>query len=492
VATRTASDHASNRLPQESSTRRPEPLALRILEWGTFVAALGVGAIGVVGHGFSRNALLELVLWLPAVVVADLLPIRIWGSVQLTVSMPIVLAAGMVFSPIEAFLLGLIGTTDPRELRRQVTLARALFNRSNVALSVFAASTVFHQIGADASDWPRVALVLIPMLVVDTILNSGLILLGAHLLVRGAPGNLVSNVYGRHRVGPFVLGYVCLGCTALFLATVYSVAGDWAIIAFGIPVALARLMFSENAEVTEASQVVLGQRQAIASLTSEMANERRDERLVVAAGLHDEVLGPIYKVHLMGHVIKQDLRSGQLLQLENDVPALLEAAEAANDAIRSLIQDLRKSPLGPNGLSGTLRMLARQIADDSKLHVQAHVGEVNASSVIQLLAFQVAREAMNNSVRHSGARTLLVSLNQDSDGVIRLVVEDDGRGFDPLLVDRHTHFGLQLIRERVELAGGAFVVESMLGEGTRLVARFPGNPAESGGIADRPQALPGA
>jgi signal transduction histidine kinase len=491
VATRTASDHATNRLPQESSTRRPEPLALRILEWGTFLAALAVGAIGVVGRGFSGNALLELALWVPAVVVADLLPIRIWGSVQLTVSMPVVLAAGMVFSPFEAFLLGLIGTTDPREPRRQVTLARALFNRSNVALSVFAASTVFHQIGSDASEWPRVGLGMIPMLVVDTTLNSGLLLLGAHLLVRGSLGNLVSNVYGHHRAGQFVLGYVCLGCTALFLATVYSVAGGWGIIAFGIPVALARLMFSENAEVVEATQVVHGQRQAIASLTSQMANERRDERLVVAAGLHDEVLGPIYKVHLMGHVIKQDLRSGQLLQLENDVPALLEAAEAANDAIRALIRDLRKSPLGPNGLSGTLRMLSRQIADDSRLRVQADIDDVNASSIIQLLVFEVAREAMNNSVRHSGARTLSVSLNQDSDGVIRLMVEDDGRGFDPLLVDTQTHFGLQLVRERVELAGGAFVVESMLGRGTRLVARFPGEPAELKGTI-RPQAMPGA
>jgi signal transduction histidine kinase len=123
--------------------------------------------------------------------------------------------------------------------------------------------------------------------------------------------------------------------------------------------------------------------------------------------------------------------------------------------------------------------------------VQADIDDVNASPIIQLLVFEVAREAMNNSVRHSGARTLSVSLNQDSDGVIRLMVEDDGRGFDPLLVDTQTHFGLQLVRERVELAGGAFVVESMLGRGTRLVARFPGEPAELKGTI-RPQAMPGA
>jgi protein-histidine pros-kinase len=52
-------------------------------------------------------------------------------------------------------------------------------------------------------------------------------------------------------------------------------------------------------------------------------------------------------------------------------------------------------------------------------------------------------------------------------------VEDDGIGFDPALVDESRHFGIALIRERVELAGGVFQVDARPGRGTRLVARLP-------------------
>jgi signal transduction histidine kinase len=56
---------------------------------------------------------------------------------------------------------------------------------------------------------------------------------------------------------------------------------------------------------------------------------------------------------------------------------------------------------------------------------------------------------------------------------MRLMVEDDGAGFQPDLVDENLHFGLQLIRERVELAGGVLVVDSAPGAGTRIVVRLP-------------------
>ena len=63
---------------------------------------------------------------------------------------------------------------------------------------------------------------------------------------------------------------------------------------------------------------------------------------------------------------------------------------------------------------------------------------------------------------------------QDS-GLIRLSVKDDGVGFDQRLVDRESHFGLQLITERVEAAQGKVVIDSRLGEGTTVSAVLPSN-----------------
>jgi signal transduction histidine kinase len=56
---------------------------------------------------------------------------------------------------------------------------------------------------------------------------------------------------------------------------------------------------------------------------------------------------------------------------------------------------------------------------------------------------------------------------------MRLAVEDDGGGFDPQGVDRENHFGLQLMKERVELAGGLIHLQTAFGEGTGIIIRLP-------------------
>jgi signal transduction histidine kinase len=57
--------------------------------------------------------------------------------------------------------------------------------------------------------------------------------------------------------------------------------------------------------------------------------------------------------------------------------------------------------------------------------------------------------------------------------IIRIAVADDGVGFDFQDVDRERHFGLQLMIERLEAAGGRMIVDSKLGEGTTVAASLP-------------------
>jgi two-component system sensor histidine kinase DegS len=66
-----------------------------------------------------------------------------------------------------------------------------------------------------------------------------------------------------------------------------------------------------------------------------------------------------------------------------------------------------------------------------------------------------------------------VALTQD-DAFVRLVVADDGNGFNPSRVDHESHFGLQLMKKRVELVGGVFQLLTEPGQGTQVIARLPG------------------
>ena len=264
------------------------------------------------------------------------------------------------------------------------------------------------------------------------------------------------------------------------LAEVYKSVGAWSLLVFLIPVLLARQAFVGNKRLARAGRRLETEAEALGDVAAAMADERREERLPLAAGLHDEVLPPLFRVHLMGQVLRQDLASGQLLALEEDLPTLLGATETASESMRVLIRSLRDSPLGTGGLAETLRLLVRYMEQESTARIALSCETVGGTPLVQLLAYQVAREALGNALRHSKASEVIIRV-VDQDGDLRVTVEDDGIGFDPESVDQKTHFGLALMRERIEIAGGVIYVDSRIGEGTRVIARLPSTKQERRG-----------
>lgn len=469
----TSAARVHSELPRQSHRPTPEPKALRVLEIvGVIpVASLLVWLVASNWNEFG-NTFIALLPWLAIVVLADLVPVPIWGSVELMMSFPVLLAAAFVFPPYAAGLLSFVAAVDTREFRREISAGRGLFNRSNVALSVMAASWVFHEMGGSVSVWPAVLPTTLVALFVDLAINAFLVILGTRLLTGLPTAHLIQNVYAGSHPLAFSTGYACFGLLAIVLATLYSSAGAWGLVAFAVPLLLARQMFVHWKKLAEAEVRLDVERRALTQVSSRMADERKDERLAVAAGIHDEVLPPLYKVHLMGQVLRQDLASGRLLDLEADVPDLLQATEAASRALRDLIGDLRRSTLGAGGLAQTLELLARSLTSESGIAIDVSTQQVPGTPLIHLLLYQVAREAAVNAVRHSGADQARITLDDSGDG-IRLVVEDNGAGFQPALVDQSAHFGLQLMRERVELAGGTLFIETGPTTGTRVIVKIP-------------------
>jgi signal transduction histidine kinase len=211
----------------------------------------------------------------------------------------------------------------------------------------------------------------------------------------------------------------------------------------------------------------------IASVNASAIAGRQDERLTLAGDLHDEVLPALYKVHLMGEVLKQDLASGRLLELDDDLPELLDATSAAQEAVRRVVGDLRTSRSAVRNVSTTIRSVADQLESDTHPRIWLRLSELECSDRAALVMVQVAREALGNSSRHSGAALIEVELRPTQDGFADLMIRDDGSGFDTSTVDTSCHFGLQLMRERVQAAGGHLSIESVLGSGTAIRARIP-------------------
>ena len=459
-------------LPHRSRTPG-EPRPLRILEFVGVAPVLCFLVWGFATSWADLNHLLPSVAaWLLVIAIADSKPIPIWGSVEIAVSFPVLLAAAFVFPPVVACLLGFAGPFDLREIRREITVMRGLFNRANIAASVLAASFVFQGLGGDPSDWPIVLWPAFAALSVDVVVNATLVTVGTHLLTGIPPLQVWRNISGGQERVYFLLSYLAFGFLAVLLATVNRAVGNWSLIAFAIPLLLTRQMFLHWKRLGEASDQLVSQQQALLAVTQRIADERRDERLTMAAGIHDEVLPPLYQVHLMGQVLRQDLATGRLLELETDLPELLSATEAANNAIRGLIREMRESPLGSHGISQTLEMLVGSLRSLTDATFDVEVEAVGGSPLTQLLVYQIAREALTNAAKHSGATRIRVFLGV-RDGAIRLVVQDDGIGFDPQQAGSAGRFGLQLMRERTELVGGTFFVEALPGQGAVVVARIP-------------------
>jgi signal transduction histidine kinase len=79
---------------------------------------------------------------------------------------------------------------------------------------------------------------------------------------------------------------------------------------------------------------------------------------------------------------------------------------------------------------------------------------------------------LGNTARHSQASQVKVMLDMGEDRV-RISVDDNGRGFDPEAIQQGNSLGLKLIRERAEMLGGTFEVDSAIGRGTRVVFAVP-------------------
>jgi len=461
-----------NGLPRQA--RRPHRSFnhVRIAVVAAIAIDLAIVGAGIwVGHQSLLDSWLDILLWSAAAAAVGLAAIQTPSGQQLGLDMPILLAAGYLLGPIPAGIIAFAGYIDIREFRGAISLERALFNRAQTSLSVMASAAVFSQIADDVGILPGAAVGALAAVGTDCLVNYAMV--GGIMALSEGVSPWVSMA--RLRLGSildFLATYGSFGLLSVLLAQAYETVGPWTLLLFAMPLVLARQAFSHGQSLEGAISRLSVQSRALQDVDSRILNERRDERLTIAAGLHDDVLPPLFKVHLMGQVLRQELSTGRLLAMEDDLPELLRATDEANGTIRSLIRDLRLSPLGAGGLAHTLHLLLRDLESETAMKLVAELEDARATPVVELLTYQVAREALRNALRHSKGSSVHVVLRRDTE-VIRLQVEDDGCGFEPDTVDQARHFGLALMRERVELAGGILQVDSTPGKGTRVLARLP-------------------
>ena len=408
-------------------------LDLGVLLWGAFEAQ--EPDFAEAGWG--------LLAWGAAVAVVGIAALPFESGEQLGLDMPLLLAAGYLFGPFVAGSIAFVAFIDPREFRGEISpLVRALFNRAQTSLSTIAAAAAFVAMDGGSGRWPLAVAAALAAVGADCLVNYGSVVMVLSLHERVSLRKSLSRLH----FGPPAevrADVRQLRPLEFDAGEIYQAVGAWSLAIFAIPVVLARQAFSGSRNLEGATRRVEAQANALREVSSTIADERRDERLTLAAGLHDDVLPPLYKVHLMGEVLKQNFAAGRLLTLEEDLPELLRATETANEIVRTLARNLRDSPLAGGSLEQTLRLLVADLGRQTSTRIHLDAMDVPAIPLVQLLAYQVAREALRNVMRHSQASQVRVSLSNDGE-TLRLIVEDDGVGFATDRVDTRRHLGITL------------------------------------------------
>ena len=284
------------------------------------------------------------------------------------------------------------------------------------------------------------------------------------VLARNTRDAVIANVLLAVSVGT---GYFFrLGATpsALYQAVVVetiSLAGSFAI---GFWITRISVESAERARLIDE----LRQTQAQLELVSRDAGALGDrERL--ARELHDTIAQDLAGLVLLAQRTRRELVAGS--------PTVGETVDLLEDSARKALQETRSlvatsAPVGltAEGIRPALDRLATRFERETGIGVAVtgHAPALDRDTEVVLV--RCAQEGLANVRKHSGAHAVRLTLDS-TDGLVTLIVDDDGAGFDPSLPS--AGFGLAGMRDRLALVGGTLEITSCAGAGARLAASLP-------------------
>lgn len=259
-----------------------------------------------------------------------------------------------------------------------------------------------------------------------------------------------------------------------------------AVLAGGAPLSglAARLIRADGSTLAVEIDAAMSQwdgKPMVQMIVRDITDRRRSELLEgekrhIAYELHDGLAQMVAGTHqhLQAFAHRRRLRSPAARQ---ELDQSLKLAHAAVKEVRRVLTGLRPTALDDFGLVMALRIHADALAADGwDVDFAGDLGNAVLSPDQEMALFRVAQEALNNVRKHAEARTIRIRLSM-RDGIVRLDIADDGRGFAaPAAADRagaRQGLGLYSMQERLALVGGKLTIQSRPGAGVRVVAELP-------------------
>jgi signal transduction histidine kinase len=186
------------------------------------------------------------------------------------------------------------------------------------------------------------------------------------------------------------------------------------------------------------------------------------ERRKLAHDLHDEIGHDLMLLKLYLEVLLKDLNNMEREEIKPKVEQTLSVVQHAIDAARRLVLDLGPPIFDELGFIAAIRSYARQFGQRTGLEVNFRAGPLPEEIPMshQVALYRVMQGALGNVFKHAQATHVTVTLGRVRNGELFMVVEDNGKGFDMTAPRKEASIGLIAMRERVEVLGGSFHIDS--------------------------------
>jgi signal transduction histidine kinase len=220
-------------------------------------------------------------------------------------------------------------------------------------------------------------------------------------------------------------------------------------------------------------------------LLGRVVSAAEEERQRIAGDIHDDSVQVMAAVTMRLHILAEQLddpgHAASLEQLEKTVTTALTR-------LRNLMFELRPPALDREGLAVALRQYLDRLEDESATAYELEDRlRSEPSPERRVILFRIAQEALTNVRKHARAKRVQIELSEREQGFL-IRIRDDGVGFsmDGEAESPHGHLGLSAMRERAEMVGGWWWIQSQPGAGTTVEFWVPdgqGSADQGAGVA---------
>jgi two-component system, NarL family, sensor histidine kinase DegS len=204
-----------------------------------------------------------------------------------------------------------------------------------------------------------------------------------------------------------------------------------------------------------------------------LVNAQEAERQRLSRQMHD---GPAQALSnfILQTEIAMRLMDVDPVQARAELSNLKVAAMSTFQKVRNFIFELRPMMLDDLGLAPTIRRYADTFKEQAGVEVSVTISgnDRRLESYVEVMVFRSMQELLSNAVHQNQATLVKIQLDL-GDSVIRLSLDENGKGFDTDSLEKEPNLGLKLIKDRAEMLGGNFEVDSAPGKGARVTLAIP-------------------